>query len=219
MAQRLITEGNDAIALAVLCKKRNLPPPLGYETSLKFRDEFVQNAGGYSQAIIAFKIAIEGNNYTNIGLILDANDAGATARWKEVRKIMLGAGFSEKSLVNADAQMGPKIIEDASMPTIGIWIMPNNNDNGYLEYFFADLVPSKDPLWLYTEKVLSDLKTQTFNEIPRTRWGKAHLHTWLAWKKEPGKPFGQALEANYFDIQAPLVQPFLDWFSATFQLT
>ena len=219
MAQRLITEGNDAIALAVLCKKRNLPPPFGYETPSKFRDEFIQNAGGYSQAIVAFKIAIEGNNYTNIGLVLDANDAGATARWNEVRKIMLGAGYREESFVTADIQTGPKIILEVSMPTVGIWIMPDNNENGYLEHFIAGLIPPKDPLWLHAEKVLSDLKPQPFNEIPRTRWGKAHLHTWLAWKKEPGKPFGQALDANYFDIQAPPVQSFLNWFSETFQLS
>ncbi len=30
MAQQLIVEGNDAIAIANLLKKRNLPPPEGY---------------------------------------------------------------------------------------------------------------------------------------------------------------------------------------------
>ncbi len=49
--------------------------------------------------------------------------------------------------------------------------------------------------------------------------GKAQLHTWLAWKKEPGKPFGQAMDANYFDIKMPVVQEFLDWFSGTFELS
>ena len=42
MNQLLIVEGNDAIALAVLCKKAGLKPPVGYETEDKFKNEFVK---------------------------------------------------------------------------------------------------------------------------------------------------------------------------------
>jgi len=51
MEQKLIVEGNDAIALANLCKKSGLNPPLGYELPLKFSKEFVVNSGGYQKAL------------------------------------------------------------------------------------------------------------------------------------------------------------------------
>jgi hypothetical protein len=66
--------------------------------------------------------------------------------------------------------------------------------------------------------MVNDLLTQSFNELTSSRKQKALLYTWLAWQLEPGKPFGKAIQAGYLDHTAPPVQPFLDWFSQTFQL-
>lgn len=82
----------------------------------------------------------------------------------------------------------------------------------------SKLISPHDALWLHTTAVLSELTTKPFCELTPAKRGKAQLHTWLAWKKDPGKPFGQAMDANYFDIKMPGVQEFLDWFSGTFEL-
>ncbi len=47
--------------------------------------------------------------------------------------------------------------------------------------------------------------------------GDNDMHTWLAWQEEPGKPFGIALKAGYFDHQSPAADHFVDWFMQTFQ--
>lgn len=47
--------------------------------------------------------------------------------------------------------------------------------------------------------------------------GDNEIHTWLAWQEEPGKPFGIALKAGYFDHQSPAADHFVDWFTQTFQ--
>lgn len=218
MAQKLIVEGNDAIVLAVLCKKRGLPPPLGYETSLKFRD-FVSAAGGYTNALNALKLAIQKpDDLTNIGIIVDANDVGAEARWQAIRSV-LAQKYSPRTLEAADAQVGAKVIEEENLPKVGVWIMPDNSREGYLETFLADMVPLDEALWQHAVQQVAELRTQPFCELAAAKIGKANLHTWLAWKAEPGKPFGQALDSGYFHATAPTAQPFLDWFAATFQLS
>lgn len=217
MAQRLIVEGNDAIALAVLCRKRNLPSPKGYESETKFKQEFVKSSGGYEKTLSDLKESLDDINLTNIGIIVDANDAGPLTRWQAVRRI-LAEKYAEASLFNADQQAGPKVVQEENLPTIGIWIMPNNIDQGYLEHFLANLVPEDEELWTHAVRVVDDLRLETYNELTPAKIGKAYLHTWLSWKREPGKPFGQALDSKYFNKDAPVVQPFLNWFRTTFIL-
>jgi hypothetical protein len=96
--------------------------------------------------------------------------------------------------------------------------MPNNKDAGYLEHFLISLIKKEDEMWHLTNQVVNDFVEKEKHRFPKVRLGKAMLHTWLAWQKEPGKPFGQAIDENYFDAKSETVQPFLDWFGATFQL-
>lgn len=217
MAQRLIVEGNDAIALALLCQKSGLMPPLGYEQPAKFKGEFVSVAGSDTNVLKHLRLSLTEPALSNIGVIIDANDYGPGARWQSIRAI-LAEKYDPATLLSADDQAGPKIIVEADMPKIGVWIMPDNANSGYLEHFLSMLVPSGNALWQYDETVVYDLMTKPFNELTPARRQKALLYTWLAWQREPGKPFGLAIQAGYLDHAAPVVQPFLQWFAQTFQL-
>lgn len=217
MAQQLIVEGNDAIPLARLCQIRKLPPPLGYENKEKFKDKFVAVAGGYHKALAALEIAIQQSDLTNIGIIVDADDAGASARWQAIRGVLAGK-YASEVLDQADKQLGAKVVIEDKLPRVGVWIMPDNFSNGYLETFLAKLIPTEDALWAHTQLQIADLFTLPFCELTPSKADKAQLHTWLAWKSDPGKPFGQAIDAGYFDSKSLVVQPFLDWFKSTFEL-
>ncbi len=217
MAQQLIVEGKDAIALANLAKKRGLPPPLGYESDTKFKTEFVTVGGSDAGALKAFEQVIEKPNpdLTNIGLVLDADAKGFEARWSEIRSL-LEPHFHFNTLAKADGQKGPKVVIEDGMPTVGIWIMPDNASPGYLEHFLAGLVPEGNDVWQYAKDTVAAMPGKPFRPSQEP---KALLHTWLAWQKEPGMPFGLAIQTGYFDHKAATVQPFLDWFSHTFQLS
>jgi hypothetical protein len=215
--QLLIVEGKDAIVLSVLLGQKGIGNPKGYENKAKREKEFIKNGEGYQGAISAFREAVESQDYSNIGIIIDANDKGAASRWKEIRHI-LTKQYDTSELLKADAQKNGKLISQTDASTIGIWIMPDNENEGYLEHFISELVPPKDENWQHVEVVMADLQKQKYCKLTKSKIGKAKLHTWLAWQKEPGKPFGTAMQAEYFDVNAPIVQPFLDWFSATFVL-
>ena len=47
---------------------------------------------------------------------------------------------------------------------------------------------------------------------------KAIVHSWLAWQKEPGLPFGTALNASFLDHKSPFALPFLKWMHALFDI-
>lgn len=217
MSQQLIVEGNDAYSLAVICQKRGLPSPSGYESTSKFKD-FVKKGNGFEGALQLLEEALDKSDIDNIGIIVDANDVGAAARWQSIKNI-LSKKFRPESLGIDNPDTGYRIIKEEGMPLVGIWIMPDNNTEGYLEHFLCKLIPQDDQLWSYAQQTVAAIRQQSFNKITASKEQKALLHTWLAWQKVPGLPFGQAITADYFDVSVEVVQVFLDWFKATFKLS
>lgn len=217
MAQQLIVEGNDAISIANLLKKRRLLPPEGYHEPVKFRDEFIKNAGGFNKVPKALEEALDNPALTNIGVIVDANDAGAEKRWDTIIAVLTTKLDPESIEKHVESGSG-KIIK-AEHLTIGIWIMPDNQNNGYLEHFLSSLIPAEDKIWPFVQKQVDALKQQGLQVFSDAKKQKALLHTWLAWQKEPGKPFGQAAELGYFDVNSPMLENFEQWFRATFILS
>ena len=217
MAQQLIVEGNDAIAIANLLKKRNLPPPEGYFEPKKFENEFVKRAGGVDKITKIVKEALRNPSLTNIGIILDANDVGAKNRWESLKSLLSGK-IEEIALETIQNYGTGKVIKDGNL-TIGFWIMPDNQNAGYLEHFLAKLIPASDKTWNFAQETIETLKLSGFQAFSDAKTQKALLHTWLAWQKEPGRPFGQAAELGYFDVASPVLDDFEEWFKATFQLS
>jgi hypothetical protein len=216
MGQALIVEGNDAIVIANLLRKRKLPPPIGYEVAQKFKEKFVKTALGVGNLRIALEEVLNDNSLTNIGIIIDADDKGYQQRLKSVQS-MLQDKLGELRLEPLILPDGGQVLYYPNL-VIGIWIMPNNQNEGYLEHFLAKLIPETDALWPLAEKQIETLKQMGLQAFSEPKKQKALLHTWLAWQQEPGKPFGQAAELGYFDINADVLLHFEAWFKATFRL-
>ena len=58
------------------------------------------------------------------------------------------------------------------------------------------------------------LRGMRFNN---SHYSKALIHTFLAWKEPPGKPFGQAINANFFNEETELLTQFLNWLKLLFE--
>ena len=64
------------------------------------------------------------------------------------------------------------------------------------------------------EKVKSHVsESERFKE---SHYAKALIHTFLAWKEPPGRPFGQAINANFFNEKTELLTQFIDWLNRLF---
>ncbi len=215
--QRLIVEGHDAIALSTICKLKGLPAPRGYTDEKKYKAEFIQVAGGYSKVNAALGQLLIDTSVQNIGVIVDANNEGPQKRW-ETLKSQLAHVFPHHLLSSIAPNANGIVVKEDGLPTVGIWIMPDNLANGYLEHFLAALISMEDKNYAHADKIIDDLMALDHCRFTQNKKQKALLHTWLSWQKEPGKPFGAAVQAGYFNINAPNVQPFLHWFSQTFSL-
>ncbi|MBX2928546.1 MAG: hypothetical protein KF852_11970 [Saprospiraceae bacterium] len=217
MAQQLIVEGNDAIVLANLMRLRGVPPPVRYSDPLKFKDEFIKQAGGIDKVLFVLREALDNPELTNIGLIVDANEQGPASRWQAIRSCLAGK-IPESLLSGVVLQAEGICIRAETIPTISIWIMPDNVSKGYLEHFVAQLIPSDDALLTYAEGVIDDMTSRELNRFSDAKRQKALLHSWLAWQRRPGLPFGAAFDAGFLDRSAASADAFAHWFQNAFEL-
>jgi hypothetical protein len=95
--------------------------------------------------------------------------------------------------------------------------MPANQREGALEAFRTPFFPANDPSMAFAEecaRVARDVHGAPYKPKDAE---KARLHTWLAWRTEPGRPYGRAIAASDLTPTANSVaRAFADWFEALF---
>ena len=177
----------------------------------------IENKQGDRQLLenvkVQLKISDDDAITQTIGVIIDA-DTDMEARWQSVRNILVGAGYI--SVPNKPLERGT-IIREENRITVGIWIMPDNRITGKLEDFVRFLVPENDKLWKRAEGAVARIPV-THRMFTQSDTIKAHIHTWLAWQKEPGKPMGQAITKRYLDAEAPHALQLIAWIRQLFGL-
>ena len=211
MKQHLVVEGKDYFFIGELCKE-HLPIPTGFNKGNQ--KEFLKGGKGYNETLIDFSDVLKTNELTNVGLIVDADYKGVNNRFNEILNIV-SKHFGEKiekSPLNTEG-----VVFEKDGLKIGIWIMPNNVDNGYLEHFIETLIEQDD--WVLNEakgKVDELLlnKDCRFTDVKKQ---KAVIYSWLAWQESPGLPFGTAMKAGSLNPHSDSAQPFLNWIKNTFE--
>lgn len=147
-----------------------------------------------------------------IGMVIDA-DMSLADRWRSISSRLEQVGYEglPPSPEAGGLVMGPRT--DLHLPTVGVWIMPNNQDDGALEDFLALLVPQGNEDWGHAEACVSALGSCRFSPSDRK---KAVLYTWLAWRETPGQPYGRAIGSRSFDVSAEPAVRFARWLQQLF---
>ncbi len=199
----LLVEGDDDMQVMYhLLKHHNLHEQL----KIKKKD-------GINILLADLKTELKGSGVQRLGIIVDAN-TDIQNRWQSLRNRLIESGYG---IIPTTPQAEGTIIQQDERPTVGIWLMPTNTVSGMLEDFVSFLVPQGDILWPIAGTVLQQVITQDCR-FPPTQKSKAHIHTWLAWQEEPGKPMGQAITKRYLDAAAPDGQRFIQWIRKLFDL-
>jgi hypothetical protein len=162
--------------------------------------------GGYEPLRDQFPEAIRNSStLRRIGVIADA-DSNPTRRWQSLTDAM--SGIDTVDLPEAPPEEG--WTGNVSLPdrevTVGLWMMPNNTDQGAVEDFLLRLIPEDNSLLPIAESCLEEV-----SEEEKPDPSKALVRTWLAWQEEPGRPLGPAVTEGYFDLDADLAQRFIAW--------
>ena len=170
--------------------------------------------GGVEEILEGMELAIEAAGRKPIGFVLDA-DSPLKDRWEAVCGRLSKVGFTPPSDPPAD---GFCEYTTKHKTTVGVWLMPDNQQDGKLETFLRTLIDEKDGLIEHATD-----STQTAKELgakfsdPDTE--KAVLHAWLAWQKKPGCAFGTAITAEYFTHESPAATDFVAWFKRLYSIT
>ncbi|GAB2519929.1 DUF3226 domain-containing protein [Spirosoma aerophilum] len=147
-----------------------------------------------------------------IGVVIDA-DSSSSGRWERILQILTTLGY--KNLPDSFLA-GLVVASDEALPRIGVWMMPDNEDEGVIETFIRRIIHEQDKLQPEVDAALSGLKTkelQFFSDVHRP---KAFIRTWLAWQKSPGISPGTAISMKVLTTDADLCLRFVSWLTLLF---
>ncbi len=172
----------------------------------KIRDHEKLGAELHETLVAARKIQGLGT----LGILLDS-DTDAAAKFQSLRDIL--SEFELPPRLPVDG-----LIHNTSRLRIGIWIMPDNQNNGNLETLLQNLIPDGAvPLWEHARLATAAAKQlgADYREVDQS---KAELHTWLAWQDPPGRPYGTAIEARMLEVPNNKATTFAKWLNDLFDL-
>ena len=193
---------------------------------------------GFNNLLATLDVELDRSGLSRLGVVIDA-DTDSHARWQSLCSILSKAGYTSLPL---EPLIEGTIVEQVGRPTVGIWIMPNNQNAGAIEDFVSSLIPLNDVFWplaqdaikRVVEVVENDLNFRNLlasdthcrkvygrhiNNINRSTWrSKACLRTWLAWQEEPGEPMGSAIKSRYVDANIHHAQRLIKWICKLFAI-
>lgn len=94
---------------------------------------------------------------------------------------------------------------------IGLWVMPNNDNEGMLEDWIKECIhPNEQPIFTHAKSVVDSLEYPKFKPIHKS---KAEVATWLAWQEKPGHGLYWTAHSNnnLLDANSRLYQKLVIW--------
>ena len=160
---------------------------------------------------------LEDDRLDYLGVVADADHVsggGFKERWKTLTGPMAMTGYRIPKSSPKLPCTGSIFQHDDGLPPIGLYLMPNHQDNGMLEDCLWDgLKSDSNDLKDYAVKVIDGLPCRLFSEYHIT---KAQLYTWLAWQKRPGQTMDVTVNGKLLDIEHEKISGLLKWMSKVF---
>ncbi len=200
MKQILLVEGNDDkhVFWAIFEKHK-------VEGSFEVID-----TNGIDNLLIDLPSYLKTDNDT-IGIVIDA-DTNIQSRWNSIKNILKDFEYTLPNELEATGT----ILRSNDWPTIGLWIMPNNNTSGMLEDFVSVLIPNENEILPFVNETLESLEINKLNNYKPIHKSKARIHTWLAWQENPGTPMGLAITRSFLNANNELCNLFINWINKLF---
>lgn len=174
----------------------------------------IYNGGSDDNAIKKLNALIDASDGVNkletIGIVIDADD-NLSAKWQKLTHALTKRGYS----IPRQPTLTGTIIPLQNKPTIGIWLMPNNQDTGMLENFCLTILNNNLAVDFINE-CLDTAKTRNFANFRDAHRSKAMIHTYLAWQDKPALPLKYNIKPDKFNPNHPLAITFKDWLLALF---
>lgn len=152
---------------------------------------------------------------SRLGLIVDADYAskGGLGYSGTLEHISGKLGPLDYAPIS-DGEEGIVFAHAGGLPDIGVWIMPNNRNEGYLEDFCIGIAARSEATLLRRARTaVTDIDTPKFPAHFKT---KAEMATWLAWQEVPGQKLAALIGNNLIDTTSPKFLALKKWLKRTF---
>jgi len=202
---RLLVEGSDDQHCVIHLMKRH---DVDWDNAISLLP-YVCDCKGFVPLLAS--LSVSAKSYQRLGIMVDAN-ADIHHRWIQLKESLSRAGVILPEFPDASGVIFPGMYPDWK---VGVWLMPDNRNQGRLEEFLRGLVPGDNTCWAYAGEATSHAKGLGAR-FADTEFAKARIHTWLAWQETPGLPFGTAITAKYFGVDSPEALRFVQWFRRLF---
>jgi hypothetical protein len=164
-------------------------------------------ADGFDEIPSAIRNVLRPDDLDGFAIIADT-DLIEDNRWESLRGTLGKFGFSGLPDL---PPAGGLVMDNLGIPALGVWMMPDNQSSGMIESFACKLVNAEDPSWLHARLAVAELP-EAEGQFSRSRHlEKALIHTWLAWREEPGCQLGTAVAKGYLRNEHEEVARFCDW--------
>ncbi|SOD94922.1 DUF3226 domain-containing protein [Spirosoma fluviale] len=147
-----------------------------------------------------------------LGLIVDA-DISAVGRWQRIRQILTDAGYENLPDLFPN---GLILSGNDILPRFGLWMMPDNQEQGIIENFIRQLIYEEDKLQPEVDFALDSLQRKNLQLFTDVHRPKAFIRTWLAWQEKPEMSFGVAVSKRVLTTDADLCLRFVSWLTLLF---
>lgn len=103
----------------------------------------------------------------------------------------------------------------SGLPDIAIWIMPNNKNEGYIEYFLKDLIDDKlSDMIADAEKICSKMAHKKFSDHHLV---KSEIAVFMAMQDNPGRNISHMIEKSLLDFDKPQLKVFYSFLNKYFK--
>lgn len=206
----LMVEGNsDRAFFEQICKVVGLNPKVTVAPPKELAGAYNTREGVFNHLPILLDQLADAR-ITRLAVIVDAdseiNGCGYNQTIQRVEGIVEDYGFSLSSHTGS----GIFFQHDDGLADFGLWVMPNNADEGMVEDWIKQCIhPDEHALFAYAEATVAALpQPRKFNQIHRS---KAEVATWLAWQRRPGHGTYLAVEDNLINLVSTQYQNLAAW--------
>lgn len=213
---KLIVEGSaDEYLFKKLCQKHGFDVEVTVDTPSIFGQKDTKQ-GVLNILQVAIK-QLESSYLDRLGIIIDSDyvqhGGGVSNTLLQIHNKIKDHGYvgPHKQFSNS----GIYFEGENGLPNLGVWIMPNNLDEGMLEDWMLSICHPNEQSFLNTVK-------QTVIAIPSPKFAKIHeakaiSNTWLAWQKKPDRGFYNLFQEGLIDENHINYQNWLNWMTEIFQ--
>lgn len=212
----LLVEGEaDRGFFEAFCRMLSIPVDVRVATPKDTDGAHNTKEGVLSHLTSALLPQLQDGQLQRIGVVVDADrvehGSGYTVTLQRFKDALAQAGYQP----NPAAASGLVFTHTDGLADLGLWIMPNNADEGMLEDLIKQCLHHDEAgLYQHGEASIDAIPGgPKFQSWHRT---KAEVATWLAWQKKPEHGLYNAVQAELLNTDAALLKALQAWLAHVF---